>query len=227
MVRYLPLIAALALSVGAGPTAGAAAPVVTITDGGWFDRPCSILRWSTIEPAWKQELDVLLPAFRDVWQRNGAPLLAKVEELTGKRFAERSVNARLTLCDIPSNSYLLGISVNMRHALASFTPTPVPLRYKANVLAHEVLHKFLLDHPVSGSALRDQHAGETEAVRDHLHLLALMKAAFLELGEASALEEMVRIDGLLPGGTYRRAWELVNRTPDEYRLYVDEVRRSG
>ena len=223
--RRLAGALAIVLALASAPAA-AAPPEVTISYGAGLDRLCALVRGYGIEPAWREELERVLPEFRLAWQARGPAILAAVERLTGRSFGTDEVTARLTLCDVPSNS-LLGVVINMRHALGSFTARPVPLRYKATVLAHEVLHGFLADNPVGESALLREHAGEPAAVRDHLHLLALLKAALVETGDTEGLEEAVRIDGLLPGGTYRRAWELVNRTPEEYRRYVDEVRRGG
>jgi len=213
-----------AVVVCSSQAALAAPPSVNITYGQVFDAGCSILRGSSIQPEWKRELENIQPAFVALWAKSGSRLLAKVEELTGKGFQSDSVNVRLTLCDLPSDSRL-GIQVNMRYALSSFTPQPVPLRYKVNVLAHELLHEFLREHPVSDSALLRLNALEDERVRNHLHLLALMKAALLELGEREALDELIRIDGQLPGGIYKRAWELVNQMPEEYMRYVREIRQ--
>jgi len=57
------------------------------------------------------------------------------------------------------------------------------------------------------------------------HLLALQKAVLLKLQEPKALEEIVTVDGQLPGGCYKRAWALVNATDTEYLKYVAELAR--
>ncbi|MBI5860885.1 MAG: hypothetical protein HZB64_01675 [Rhodocyclales bacterium] len=113
---------------------------------------------------------------------------------------------------------------DMRYALASFIPTPVPLRYKVNVLFHEILHKFLNDHMPIHSRLLSEHQNESKRVKKHLHLFALEKAVSLELGLTSELKEVIDIDGQLPGGSYKKAWEIVNQTDGEYLKYVDEIR---
>jgi hypothetical protein len=111
----------------------------------------------------------------------------------------------------------------MRYALRSFTPEPVSMRYKVDTLFHELLHIFLSRHPIENSALLKEHAAEDERVRDHLHLLALQKAVLLKLNEPDALKEVIAVDGALPGGYYKRAWELVNATDKEYLKYVAEL----
>jgi hypothetical protein len=54
-------------------------------------------------------------------------------------------------------------------------------------------------------------------------LLALQKAVLLKLNEPDALKEVIAVDGALPGGYYKRAWELVNATDKEYLKYVAEL----
>jgi len=111
----------------------------------------------------------------------------------------------------------------MRYALRSFTPEPVSLRYKVDTLFHELLHIFISRHPIENSGLLKEHATEEERVRDHMHLLALQKAVLLKLNEPDALKEVIAVDSALPGGYYKRAWELVNATDKEYLKYVAEL----
>jgi hypothetical protein len=115
----------------------------------------------------------------------------------------------------------------MRYALFSFAPHPVSLRYKSYVLTHEVLHKFINEHPIINSPPIQLHANEDKRVKNHLHLFALLKAALLSFGEKDALNEMIDINSQLPGGIYKRAWKLVNQTPDEYMRYVNEMRNGA
>ena len=72
------------------------------------------------------------------------------------------------------------------------------------------------DHMQAQSRLLSEHQNENRRVKNHLHLLALGKAVYLELGLASELEEIIEIDGQLPGSAYKRAWEIVNQTGNEY-----------
>jgi hypothetical protein len=187
-----------------------------------FDAACSVLRGYPIEAEWRSELEASLPAVRALWSSEGRPVLERMFELSGRRLHGRR-DVRLTLCDLPSSS-LVGTTVNMRHALRSFTPDPVPLRYKIGIANHELLHGLLAGADLSGSRLLAAHAGEPERVRRHLHLFALMKAALLDLGREDALEEMQRFDARLPEPAYRRAWQLVNSSPNGHLAYVQELR---
>jgi hypothetical protein len=202
----------------------AALPEVRVTYSEALDSECSTVHGAEIKDEWKAELGQKRIDFDKRWAAIGPRLLAATERLTNRRFSTSPITARLTLCNVPSENSGAGILVNMRYALASFTANPVTVRYKANILFHEVLHGFVQDHVPKDSPLLAEHQVEDERVRDHLHLLALMKAVFLDQGMQYDLAEVIEIDGELPGGYYKRAWEIVNQTDGTYLKYVSELR---
>jgi hypothetical protein len=189
------------------------------------DMLCSLLPGSAIKDEWKLELASRKTEFERLWESDASRLFEATEAIAGKAFPAQDITARLTLCSTPSES-LPGadhVAVNMRFALKSFTAKPVPMRYKANTLFHELLHVLLFKYSVANSSLLKEHAAEPERVRNHLHLLALQKAVLLKINELDALKEVVVIDSELPGGHYKRAWEIVNATDVTYLKYVAEV----
>ena len=220
MQRFLALVWIFLLC----SPAAAAPPNVAISYSRTLDTACALVRASWIKAEWEKELSRDLPLFSDLWAERGPRLLSATESITGKDFTDHDISARLTLCDLPSQSFF-GISVNMRYALASFTPSPVPLRYKVGTLYHEILHGFVLAHLPAHSALLSRHAGEPAVVRQHLHLFALLKAVYLGIGAKDELAELVAIDGQLPGGAYKQAWQIVDQEND-YLDYVRELRDS-
>jgi len=219
MIRYFASFALLTLCAC---QAHADQPIITVTYSPSIDFLCSLVRGGPIKEKWKAELISRKQEFQSLWVVVGPRLINITEVITGKTFPAGPFNARLTLCNLPSQS-ILGISVNMRYALESFTPIPVPMRYKVDTLFHELLHSFVAAHPVVDSDLLKQHASEPARTLDHLHLLALQKAVLIELNEHEALKDVVAIDSQLPGGYYKRAWEIVNATDHEYLKYVAEI----
>jgi hypothetical protein len=199
-------------------------PTVTIAYSPSIDSVCSLFRGGVIKDEWKTELSARKPDFESLWAAVGPKMIEAAEAVTGKPFPPENITARLTLCDLPSQS-IVGVSVNMRYALKSFTSTPVPIRYKVDTLFHELLHIFLAKHPIDNSSLMKQNASEPDRTRDHLHLLALQKAVLLRLNQADALKDVIAIDSQLPSGYYKRAWEIVNATDTEYLRYVAEISR--
>jgi len=191
------------------------------------DLLCSLLPGSSIKEEWKMELLSRQSEFGKLWEEEGPRFLAATEAISGKQFPPQEVAAQLTLCNTPSESFVATgrVSINMRYALKSFTPTPVPMRYKVDTLFHELLHVFLFKNPIENSSLLREYASESERVRNHLHLLALQKAVLLKLNEPNALKDVIAIDSQLPGGYYKRAWEIVNASDSEFLKYVAEVSR--
>jgi hypothetical protein len=113
----------------------------------------------------------------------------------------------------------------MRYALRGFTATPVPIRYKLDTAFDEALHQFVARNTPARSPVLLAHASEPFCVRNHLHLLALQKAALLVVQDSESLEQVIRVDSELPSGCYARAWALVNAAPDVYLQYVAELSR--
>ena len=186
------------------------------------ERRCASSR-RPINPEWSNELEQRLPEFRAIWESMSPGLVEAVVTLTTKRFSSPAL-VRLTLCPVPSNSFF-GVTVNMRYALRSFSTTPVPLRYKADTVFHEALHGFVSKNTPGDSSLLKEHAAESPCVRNHLHLLALQKAALLQTQDLPSLEQVISIDSQLPSDCYGRAWSLVNATPSTYQRYVAELSR--
>ena len=222
MIRHVLLFLAL---LGFGCSSHATLPRVKVEYSPSEDLACSLPPGSPIKEEWKAEMLSREPEFVRLWQAEGLKLLAAAEAISGKDFPSQEIKARLTLCNVPSESFPGEdrVTINMRYALKSFTPEAVSIRYKVDTLFHELLHIFLTRHPIENSALLKEHATEDERVRDHLHLLALQKAVLLRLNEPDALKEVIAVDSALPGGYYKRAWELVNATDKEYLKYVAEL----
>jgi hypothetical protein len=224
-MRIIRNVLLLAVLLGFGDSSQATLPRLKIEYSPSEDLTCSLPPGSPIKEEWKTELLSRQPEFVKYWQSEGPKLLAATEAISGRDFPSQEITARLTLCNAPSESFpgTDRVTINMRYALRSFTPEPVSMRYKVDTLFHELLHIFLSVHPIENSALLKEHATEDERVRDHLHLLALQKAILLKLDEPDALKEVIAVDSALPGGYYKRAWELVNATDKEYLKYVAEL----
>src|ERR1700724_1927613 len=219
-IRNAFLFAAL---LGFGCSSQATLPLIRVEYSPSEDLACSLPPGSPIKEQWKAEILSRQPEFVRLWQSEGPKLLTATEAISGRAFPTQEITARLTLCNAPSESFpgTDRVTINMRYALRSFTPEP--MRYKVDTLFHELLHIFLSRHPIENSALLKEHAAEDERVRDHLHLLALQKEVLLKLNEPDALKEVISVDDALPGGYYKRAWELVNATDKEYLTYVAEL----
>lgn len=199
--------------------AGQPAPTVRF---GIDNRQC---RAAAVKGEWERELRERLPEFVALWNTVGPRMVTAVSTLTGRPFSPAG-SVSLTLCDVPSNSFL-GPTVNMRFALRSFTPSPVPLRYKVDTAFHEMLHEFVGRHVPGNSPLLTAHASESRCVANHLHLLALQKAVLLATGEGAALDVVIATDSALPSTCYKTAWGIVNASPTAYESFVRELSTPG
>jgi hypothetical protein len=215
-----------AFAFGVVGSVWATPPTVSISYSQEQDSACAANERYVIEKQWSDELEQDLARIHKLWDELGPKLLATTEEITGKEFSQREADIRLTLCNVPSESTGREIKVNMRYALHSFTKEPVPLRYKVSIFYHELLHGFIDKNLSPQSRLLAEHAGEPERVRDHLHLLALEKAVYLRLGLKEELAEIIKIDGELPNGFYKRAWEIVSEDERTYLKYVEELKEQ-
>ncbi len=221
--RPLRHLVPLLIGLGCGPAARAdEPPALHIAYDAAADQDCARRRHYEIRSDWVAELQAQLPTLQAMWTAQGPAMMRAAASLTGRPLPPQPITAQLMLCDEPSNSFT-GIRVNMRYALRSFTPSPVPLRVKLDTVFHEWLHGFLSVQTPAASALLAERATESACVRNHLHLLALQKAVLLSLQQARELDQLIAVDEQLPSGCYRRAWALVNATPEGYRAYVDEL----
>ena len=98
----------------------------------------------SIKEEWKAELLSREPEFISLWEAEGPRLLGATESLSGKDFPSLEITARLTLCNVPSESFpeTGRVTINMRYALRSFTPEPVSAQVNVTVA-------LVLFHPLA------------------------------------------------------------------------------
>ena len=195
-------------------------PVVQLAYADGFDPVCSQQTHYAIKPEWVAEVRTRLPEFTTNWNRDGERLLRAVEEIVGRPFREKEFLVSLSVCSFPSMSDPL--LVNARFSLRSFTPDSVSPDVTTSIILHEILHHYLDDKVPHDSRLLAKHASEDETVKSHLHLLALMNAAYLKIGEADILTRVIAKDKDLPNPAYGRAWDIIRA--EGYPAFVSELK---
>jgi hypothetical protein len=132
--------------------------------------------------------------------------------------------ATLTLCPIASMSRPL--LINVRLFLDGPTQQqPRPLFPLSAVVFHELLHTYILGALPSGtSALLEKYKSEEPLVKNHLHLLAVMKLVYLKLDRAEHLQQIMEKDRALGNPGYGRAWQIVNDL-EGHDAFVHELRQ--
>ena len=196
-------------------------PDVKIDYSPTFDSICALIKNYEIKNEWTEELKVKTVELKKAWGQYGNQLLSTTDLIVGKQFQRSGVTVYLTLCNTPSRSF--PIILNMRYSLSSFIDKPVSVYAKMGTLYHEILHGYVNHTMPNDSQLLKLHSGEHSRVVEHLHLLALMKAVYLELKLTDQLSEIIEVDNSLPNGYYKRAWEIVNSNPAYYQEFVAEL----
>ena len=188
-----------------------------------FDTVCAKETGYKINKSWKDELNTRLPALQAHWNKEGSKLLETTEKIIGKPFDIRNYRVALTLCSFPSMSDPL--LVNMRYSLKSFTANPLSSAVSVSIIYHEILHPYVASLIPKNSALLRKYSHESPTVKEHLHLLALMKAVYLALGQKKQLDAIIIKDNSLPNPSYKRTWEIINGK-EGYRSFINELKTN-
>jgi hypothetical protein len=74
-----------------------------------------------------------------------------------------------------------------------------------------------------GPRLLEKYEAEPSGVKTHLHLMALLKNAYLKSGYEEDLRTVIALDRQY-GPIYARSWEIVDALED-YRAFVNELKQ--
>lgn len=189
-------------------------PVVTYRYSPVFDRWCTGSNGTEVLGTNVQQLLDKVDAMQKQWDEIGPKILATTEELIGKPWLRSEVTATLFLCGrTPSMSLPLLINGNW---FVKGDP-PLPTDMATHIVFHELLHIYLVDHFPGASPLRKKYEAEGEnfLVLNHLHLMAVQKLVYLELGLEEELARVIENDSKLAKDAYKRSWEIVNNLGQE------------
>jgi hypothetical protein len=187
-----------------------------------FDQSCERWRNTKIEPQWYEELKTKIKAFQDFWDHEASMLLATTIAVINKPFPYKEMLATLTLCPIQSMSKPL--LINIRPFLDGPTQQkPRPMFLFSALLFHELLHTYVIGaHSQGASALLGRYKHEDSTVKNHLHLMAVMKMVYLKLDREEQLQQIIKRDSEIDNPAYRRAWQIVNEI-EGHDAFVQEL----
>ncbi|TXN37753.1 hypothetical protein FVB32_05540 [Flagellimonas hymeniacidonis] len=188
-----------------------------------FDRSCAKFTEFEIKEEWIEELYVKMDTLQGLWNHQGPTLLQNTVNIVGKSFLKKEVHATMTLCKFGSMSHPFLLS--MRKYLSTATgDDPRPNYHFVGTVFHEILHIYVFDllKDKENVPLLEKYGDEPNSVRNHLHLMALFKKAYLQAGMKKELEGMteryVALDGI-----YGRAWEIVDHLED-HEDFIEELK---
>src|SRR4030095_810786 len=149
-------------------------------------------------------------------------LLATTIAEINKPFRYQEMLATLTLCPIRSMSRPL--LINIRPFLDGPTQQqPRPLFLFSAVVFHELLHTYVLGAlPQGKSVLLEKYQSEDTVVKNHLHLMAIMKMVYLKLDREEQLKQIIEKDREIDNPAYGRAWQIVNDI-EGHQTFVQEL----
>jgi hypothetical protein len=187
-----------------------------------FDQSCEQWRNTKIERQWYGELRTKIKMFQDYWEQEAPLLLGTTITEIHKPFRYQEMLATLTLCPIRSMSRPL--LINIRPFLDGPTQQqPRPLFLFSAVVFHELLHTYVLGAlPQGKSVLLERYQSEDTVVKNHLHLMAIMKMVYLKLDREEQLKQIIEKDREIDNPAYGRAWQIVNDI-EGHQAFVQEL----
>lgn len=219
-MKLLTLLFAILLNAAIAHAEG---PVVTFRYSWVFDSWCASQNGVEISQVEKDRLIDKFSDMQSAWNKTGPTLLDQTVKTIGKPFHQKEMIATMFLCKkTPSMSMPLLINGNW---FASEAPQPTDLI--VDITYHELIHTYLVDNfpTLMSSALLAKYKGEHPGVLSHLHLMALQKAVYLELGLKDRIEILIKFDSEHYKGAYKRSWEIVNSI-EGYMPFVNELKSS-
>ena len=225
------MLGSIAAFLAAAGAAGSQVPRVTIVYYPVFEEACARLAGTQPDPVAAAALRRDLAHYRDVWAKQGPPLLAAARRIVGKPFDFAETLATLHSCKgMPSTSAPL--LINMRPNIAELYP-PMAANDAdfVDTLFHELLHRYIgsilrADSGLLESPLLRRHAAEPVVLRNHLHLFALETLAYRALGRTAELDHAIALDESFRNGPlFKRAREIVAEEGAE--RFVEELRRPS
>jgi len=172
-----------------------------------FDSWCAAQTGVEIKQIERERLAAKFLDLQAAWNKTGPALLAQTEKTIGKPFYEKEMIATVFLCKkTPSMSMPLLINGNW-----FVSDAPMPTDIVADIIYHELMHTYLVDHfpNLPSSPLLTKYGNEDPGVLSHLHLMALQKTVYLELGLKERIAKVIEFDSEHYKGAYKRSWEIV------------------
>ena len=217
MATWMALFGATWLTAAAaGP---AQAPTVTLDWVGIHEIGlCPPAKDEARFAAGKAEAEQRLPEFRAAWAKYGPVLLRETRAVVGRPFKFHEALATLHVCEAHADGTSYPLTVNLTLFLKSYGGEyqnhPRADELFANLIYHEVLHRYIRDitgpgsgEPMKATPLLLSYGSENPFVRTHLHLIAIEKLVYRRLGKDEIPATMWADN---KNQAYVRAYELAN-----------------
>lgn len=187
-----------------------------------FDRWCSEFNQTEVKDIWINELYSKMDTFINIWNDRGAKLLKATVQEVGKPFEKKEIQATMTLCRSRSMSHPLLIGMQ-KYLDTSTNNNPRDLNHFVATVFHEILHIYVFDllRTPEHLPLLEKYKNEPNSVRNHLHLMAIIKHVYLKLGWKNELNSIIE-SNKQTGQVYERSWQIVNNE-ENYMTFIKEL----
>ena len=191
-----------------------------------YDSICGQAPGKNVQAAWSEEADQRTPQFEAWWRAEEATLTHELFKLYGLGFSRTELTATLSACPRSSSTSDPLVLVVNRYLKTYHPEFPSETRgfIFADQVFHELLHNWLGEHRPETTRLLEKYKNEEQIVKNHLHLMAMQKDIYTELGRTDLLLWLEQQYSRGPDPAYRRAWEIVNRL-EGYQSFVFELKK--
>ena len=170
------------------------------------------------------DADRVTKKLQEKWDASGIDLLAALIKVVGREYPRKELTVYTTVCGSSSRSSPL--TVNIKKYLDTIDSEGGDEKYDLAILVtlHEFIHKYLVDSfNYSASTVLLEFPDHPILFRNHLHVMALMKASMVEADREDLIDKHIAyIKGRAP---YFRAWKF-GTSKKYYSRILKEIRKQ-
>lgn len=184
---------------------------------------CSSDEKSKILPTWHTELKEYLPFLENEWNKFGPRFLDATSKLIGKPFSYPKFDIPIFLCpNLPGTGLPLMVPVRM-YLKSAVTEKPWGRSEFVDMVYHEMLHVYIARalHWNLWTPLLIKYRHEDLNTKIHLHLFAVQKAVYFNLGMEKRWQIVVARNKEFPP-QYSRAINIIEK--EGYQPFINELK---
>ena len=171
------------------------------------------------------KLDNILSSFTANWNQDNQNFWKVIYETLNKNYPDRELKASLTLCSSFPGAIAYPLMINASPFIRTQAP---PLYLLTNLIFHEMLHIFLINHypstnpPLFNTPLLIKYSNENMVVKMHLHLFSLQYSVYKSLAREKELIDFIQRTA---DPDFARAWTIVQN--EEVQSFIEELKERN
>ena len=217
------ILLCVSLLIALWPGIPARVPLVKFHYQAAIDRYlCSSEGKSRILPSWHTELETKFSLLKDEWSNVGPKLLAETSKLIGTPFSHSEYDIPIFLCpSLPGIGFPIMIPIRM-YLKNAVVEKPWDKSEFVDMVYHEILHLYIARalHWNFWTPLLSKYRDEKLNTKIHLHLFAVQKAVYVNLGLRKQWKVVVTRNREF-SSQYSRAIDIIEK--EGYQPFIDEL----